>query len=64
MPTRKSQAYEDLPQLLTVEEFMALARIKRTSAYRMVREGDVPVVRFGTRHVRVPKTVLLPTETK
>lgn len=45
------------PALLTVLEAGALLGIKRTSAWKLVREGVIPTVRFG-RVVRVPPDAL------
>ena len=43
---------EDLPQFLTVEEWRTFMRIGRSSAYDLIRQGLVPVVRWG-RTVRI-----------
>jgi excisionase family DNA binding protein len=53
--------FDDLPTFLTVAEFMVVARVKRTAAYAMLREGLVPRVKFG-RAVRIPKTALLTSD--
>jgi hypothetical protein len=49
--------YEDLPQQLTVDEYIAVTRTSRATAYDHVRRGLVPSIRYG-RIVRIPKTVL------
>ena len=49
--------YEDLPELLTVEEFCACLEMGRTTAYELVHTGEIPFVRFG-RRIWIPKTVL------
>ncbi len=41
-----------LPQFLTVEEWRTFMRIGRSSAYDLIRQGLVPVVRWG-RTVRI-----------
>ncbi len=48
---------EDLPDLLTVEEYALWARRGRNRAYEDVRLGVVPSVRLG-RTVRIPKASL------
>ncbi len=45
---------EDLPQFLTVEEWRTFMRIGRSSAYDLIRQGIVPVIRWG-RTVRIPR---------
>ena len=48
--------YDDLPGLLSVEEFQILARVSRATAYDLARR--LPgVLRFG-KTIRIPKTVL------
>ncbi len=49
---------EDLPDLLTVEEYAKWARRGRNRAYDDVRLGLVPSVRLG-RTVRIPKAALV-----
>lgn len=49
---------DDLPPVLTVPEAARLLRLKRSTAYELVRTGQVPSVRFG-RQVRVPTGKLL-----
>jgi excisionase family DNA binding protein len=59
IPARSTtQRYEDLPQLLTPEEFGGLIRVSRNTMYELLRRGDVPYVRFG-RLIRIPKAALL-----
>ena len=48
---------DDLPDLLTVEEYARWARRGRNRAYEDVRLGVVPSVRLG-RVVRIPKAAL------
>lgn len=40
------------PQVMTVPEMADMLRIGRNTAYRLVRDGDVPSVKVG-RQVRV-----------
>jgi len=49
---------DDLPDLLTVEEYAHWARRGRNRAYDDVRMGLVPSVRLG-RTLRIPKAALL-----
>ncbi len=44
--------YEDIPVMMTVEEFGKLMRISRSSAYAFVRSGLVPTVKVG-RLIRI-----------
>ncbi len=57
---------QDLPELLTVEEAAVLLRISRTTAYAEVTRfqatggrAGIPVLRIGSRSLRVPKAALL-----
>ncbi len=49
--------FDQLPELLSVSEFQAVARLSRATAYDVARQLP-DVVRFG-RTVRVPKSVLI-----
>ena len=40
-------SYEDIPVMMTVEEFGKLMRVSRNTAYAFVREGLVPTVKVG-----------------
>ncbi|MFZ5769771.1 MAG: helix-turn-helix domain-containing protein [Bacillota bacterium] len=51
-------APEELPQFLTVEEAARLLRLKRSTAYELVRRGFIPSIRLG-RFIRVPRDRLL-----
>lgn len=44
--------YEDIPVMMTVEEFGKLMRVSRNTAYAFVREGLVPTVKVG-RQIRI-----------
>jgi len=48
---------EDLPSLLTPEEFRAAVGLSKNFVYDLVRKGELPVMRFG-RQIRIPKSVL------
>lgn len=45
-------SYEDIPVMMTVEEFGKLMRVSRNTAYAFVREGIVPTVKVG-RQIRI-----------
>ena len=49
--------FDDLPEFLTVEEVRAYLRLGRSTIYELLRQGELPHVRFG-RAIRVPKTAL------
>jgi hypothetical protein len=49
--------YDELPEMLTVVEYRAVMRIKRTAAYDMLRSDRIPHVRHG-HLIRIPKSVL------
>ena len=40
-------SYEDIPVMMTVEEFGKLMRVSRNTVYAFVREGLVPTVKVG-----------------
>lgn len=44
---------------VSVEEAGRYLGVSRAFAYNMVRTGDLPVIRLGTRRVRVPSAKLL-----
>ncbi len=45
-------SYEDIPVMMTVEEFGKLMRVSRNTAYACVRAGLVPTVKVG-RQLRI-----------
>lgn len=47
----------DMPRVFTVRETAAQMRISRNTAYREIREGHIPHLRFGRRIV-VPMAAL------
>ncbi len=49
---------ETLPPTITVEEAAELLGVSRTSAYRAVGRGEIPVIRIG-RRLLVPTGKLL-----
>jgi len=48
---------EDLPQLLTPEEFMAVTGSGRSQTYDLIKSGEIPSLSFG-RLKRIPREVL------
>ena len=50
--------FDDLPELLRVEEFAAVAGFSKGVVYDLVRRGELPSIKFGRKIVRVPKTAL------
>ena len=42
-----SSSYEDIPVMMTVEEFGRLMRVSRNTAYALVHDGLVPTVKVG-----------------
>jgi excisionase family DNA binding protein len=62
-PTEPSVAgppprFDDLLDLVTVEEMATFLRISRGTAYELVKSGAIRSARFG-RHIRIPKQALL-----
>jgi excisionase family DNA binding protein len=47
-----------MPPILTVEEAAAFLRIKRSTAYELIRQGQIPSFRVG-RFIRIPRDALL-----
>jgi len=45
---------QDLPEILTVQEAAKFLRLKRSTAYELVRQGVIPSMRLG-RQIRIPK---------
>ena len=50
--------FDDLPEMVTVEEMAAFLRISRNAAYDLVKTGRMRSTRFG-RLIRIPKLALL-----
>ncbi len=51
-------SYEDVPVMMTVEEFGKLMRVNRNTAYTFVRDGLVPTVRVGCQ-IRIDREDVL-----
>jgi excisionase family DNA binding protein len=54
--TRETR-FEDLPDLLTVEEARTYLGLGRSTLYELLRCKDLPCVRFG-RLIRIPRTAI------
>lgn len=48
---------EELPAVLSVEEFRRVMRISKTKALAMVREGQVRSIRHG-KVIRIPRAAV------
>jgi excisionase family DNA binding protein len=57
MEVNRLTRYEELPDLLTVEEFRNYLDLGRSTAYELVNTGQIESVRFGTR-IWIPRKVL------
>jgi excisionase family DNA binding protein len=52
--------FDELPDLLTPDEFRAYTGIGRSTMYDLLRREEVPHVRFG-RCIRIPKAAVRPS---
>lgn len=50
--------FDDLPEMVTVEEMAAYLRISRNVAYDLVKSGALRSIKYG-RLIRIPKQALL-----
>ena len=57
-PSQTPPRFDDLPELVTVEEMAAYLRISRNSAYELIKGGVIRSVKYG-RLIRIPKQALL-----
>ena len=57
MKINRHTPIEDLPSLLTPDEFGAAVGLSKNFVYDLVRKGEIPVKRFG-RQIRIPRSVL------
>ena len=53
----KSIRLEDCGEFLTVDEFMGLYRLRRSTAYDIIRRGEVKSMRVGLR-ILIPRVAL------
>ena len=56
--TRRARLRENLPPTVTVMRAAELLGVSRSAAYRAVKAGHIPVIRWGHR-LRVPTAPLL-----
>ena len=49
---------EQMPLVLTIPEAAELLRLKKSTAYKLVKEGHLPTIKIG-RQVRIPRDELL-----
>ena len=54
----KYRSFNDLPLTLCVEDLMPILGIGRTTAYELVRSGQIFSVKIG-RQLRIPKQALI-----
>jgi excisionase family DNA binding protein len=47
------------PPTLSIEQAAQYLGVSRAYGYQMAREGRLPVIKLGTRRVRVPSAALL-----
>lgn len=47
---------KDLEQYITVQELCGLLRISQTTAYRMIKEQQIPAVKIGRRY-KIPRSM-------
>lgn len=47
---------KDMEQYITVQELCQMLRISQTTAYRMIKENQIPAVKFGRRY-KIPKSM-------
>jgi excisionase family DNA binding protein len=50
--------FDDLPEMVMVDEAAAFLRISRNAAYDLVKSGGLRSVKFG-RLIRIPKQALI-----
>jgi excisionase family DNA binding protein len=58
-PLSRKTAYADLPERLTVREFVRVTGVGKATVYDGVQKGTMPAIRIG-RRVLIPRTALLP----
>lgn len=49
---------DSLPEIMTVQETAKYLRLKRSTAYELIKQGVIPSIKLG-RQIRVPKNRLL-----
>lgn len=51
-------SYEQLPLFLSIEDIMSILSIGRSTAYTLIRCGEIESTRVG-RQIRIPKSSLI-----
>ena len=46
-------------EILTIKEAAKLLRVSQTQIYRLIKEGELPVIKRGKRYTRLQRTDLL-----
>ena len=54
--TMDIQGQAIMEEYMTVQEFCRLLRVSQTTAYRMIKEKQIPAVKFGRRY-KIPKSM-------
>lgn len=57
MDATTATSFDDLPLVMTVQEAASVLRLKRSTAYELVRQGALPSFKIG-RHIRVSRAEL------
>lgn len=50
--------YDEMPDLMTVDEVCRLLRLSKNTVYDMIRGKEIPSIKVG-RQIRVPKRALI-----
>ena len=45
-----NDSYKSLEEYMTVQDFCRLMKISQTTAYRMIKEEQIPTVKMGRRY--------------
>ncbi|WP_433543363.1 helix-turn-helix domain-containing protein [Neomoorella humiferrea] len=56
--SQRVKSFEDLPEILTVNELQSVLGVSRVTAYQLVHQNGFPSFRLG-RALRIPKRALL-----
>lgn len=58
LEVRVALRFEDLPDMLTVEECARWLRVDRKTVYKDIRARRLPCVKLGCKVYRIPKAAL------
>ncbi len=56
MENRMCSKTEGMEQYITVQELCSLLKISQTTAYRMIKDQQIPAVKFGRRY-KIPRSM-------